>query len=107
MTVTLMVSDRVAQQLNNVSWAQNEDIETKLSHLVEAEHRRRLARYRLTDRRLTDKYGMSFNEFERRDMIRTSGYTWEVESDAIAWETAIDGIATMEQQLRELFNGDG
>ena len=33
-------------------------------------------------------------------MTRTKGYTWEVEFDAIAWETAVDGIDTMEQQLR-------
>jgi hypothetical protein len=106
MTVTLMVSDRIAQQLDSVTWAQNEDAETKLGHLLEAEYRRRLARYRLTDRHLADKYGMNFAEFEHREVTRTKGYTWEVESDAIAWETAIDGIETMEQQLRELLNGD-
>ena len=100
MTVTLMVSERIAQQLDNVTWAQNEDVETKLSYLLEAEYHRRLARYRLTDRRLADKYGMDFAEFERREMTRTKGYTWEVESDAIAWETAVDGIETMAQQLR-------
>jgi hypothetical protein len=107
MPVTLLVSDRIAQQLDNVSWAQNEDVETKLSHLLEAEYRRRLARYRLTDRHLADKYGMDFAEFERQEVTRTREYTWEVESDAIAWETAVDGIETLEQQLRELLNGDG
>lgn len=107
MPVTLLVSDRIAQQLDNVSWAQNEDVETKLSHLLEAEYRRRLARYRLTDRHLADKYGMDFVEFERQEVTRTREYTWEVESDAIAWETAVDGIETLEQQLRELLNGDG
>lgn len=107
MPVTLLVSDRIAQQLDNVSWAQNEDVETKLSHLLEAEYRRRLARYRLTDRHLADKYGMDFAEFERQEVTRTREYTWEVESDAIAWEAAVDGIETLEQQLRELLNGDG
>lgn len=107
MPVTLLVSDRIAQQLDNVSWAQNEDVETKLSHLLEAEYRRRLARYHLTDRHLADKYGMDFAEFERQEVTRTREYTWEVESDAIAWETAVDGIETLEPQLRELLNGDG
>jgi len=100
MTVALMVSDRIAQQLDNVTRAQNEDVETKLSRLLEAEYSRRLARYRLTDRRLVDKYGMDFAEFERQEVTSTKGYTWEVESDAIAWETAVDGIDTMEHQLR-------
>ena len=27
---------------------------------------------------------------------------WEVEQDAMAWESAIGGMATMERQLREL-----
>jgi hypothetical protein len=106
MSVTLTISESIAQQLDSVSWAQGEDIENKLFRLLEAEYRRRLARYHLTDRHLTVKYGMSFDEFERHEMTRTKGYTWDVESDAIAWETAVDGISTVERQLRELLNGD-
>jgi hypothetical protein len=30
------------------------------------------------------------------------GYTWEVESDAMAWETAVDGLRTVQRQLSDL-----
>ncbi len=106
MPVTLTISENIAQQLNNVSWAQGEGIENTLSRLLDAEYRRRLAHYHLTDRHLTAKYGMSFDEFERQEITRAKGFTWDVESDAIAWETAVDGIHTVERHLRELSNGE-
>ena len=99
MTITITVSEEVVRRLNDLSIAQTDDVETKLQRLLVAEYQRRLARYRLTDRRLSQKYGMAFEEFERRQVTRQQEYSWEVESDAIAWETAIDGIQTMQQQL--------
>ncbi len=102
MSVTITISDEVAQHLDSLSFDQIGDINTKLHILLEAEYRRRLARYSLTDRQLTQKYKMSFEVFEQQQLTKQQGYTWEVESDAIAWETAIDGIRTMERQLAEL-----
>ena len=74
----------------------------KLRMLLAAEYRRRLTHYSLTNRQLTQKYKMSFEAFERQQITKQQGYTWDVESDAIAWETAVDGIRTMERQLAEL-----
>ena len=54
------------------------------------------------DRQLSQKYGMDLEAFERQDATKGRDYSWEVESDAIAWETAVDGIRTMERQLNEL-----
>jgi hypothetical protein len=45
---------------------------------------------------------MSFEAFERQQRAQQHGYTWEVESDAIDWETAVDGIRTMQRQLAAL-----
>jgi hypothetical protein len=45
---------------------------------------------------------MSFEEFEHHQLTQQQGYSWEVESDAIAWETAIDGSRTLQRQLAEL-----
>jgi len=45
---------------------------------------------------------MSFEEFMARQLVRQRGYTWEVEKDAMEWETAISGIQTMERKLEEL-----
>ena len=106
MSVTLIVSDRIARQLQRLQWAKGDKTEDKLAKLIEAEYRRRLAHYSLTDRQLTQKYEMSFEQFERQQITLDKGFTWEVESDAIAWETAVDGIRTVQRQLSELLNGD-
>ena len=106
MSVTLIVSDRIARQLQRLQWAKGDKTEDKLAKLIEAEYRRRLAHYSLTDRQLTQKYDMSFDQFERQQITLDKGFTWEVESDAIAWETAVDGIRTVQRQLSELLNGD-
>jgi len=45
---------------------------------------------------------MSFEEFEQQRMTEQRDYTWEVESDAIAWETAADGIRIVQQQISDL-----
>ena len=45
---------------------------------------------------------MSFDQFERQRITKQRGYTWEVESDAMAWETAVDGVRTVQQQLSGL-----
>jgi hypothetical protein len=51
---------------------------------------------------LTRKYGLSFDEFVSRRIARKMDYTWEVEQDAMDWETAIGGMQTVERQLKEM-----
>ncbi|MEJ5198741.1 MAG: hypothetical protein WHX53_07445 [Anaerolineae bacterium] len=102
MSVVATLSETVIQHLNNLSLGEATSINDKLRLLLEAEYRRRLARYSLTNRQLTQKYQMSFEDFERQRITEQQGYTWEVESDAIAWETAVDGLRTIQQQLDDL-----
>ncbi|GFP21957.1 hypothetical protein HKBW3S06_01183 [Candidatus Hakubella thermalkaliphila] len=35
-------------------------------------------------------------------MVKKKGFSWEVESDAMAWEQAVDGIKTMRTRLEDL-----
>lgn len=107
MSVHLVVSEQVAEQIEYLSWDEARTIDDKLSRLLAAEMRHRLAGYRLTDMQLSQKYGLNFETFERQEITRQRGYSWEVESDAIAWETAVDGIRTMERRLGELGAGNG
>ena len=79
-----------------------QDLDTKVRLLLEAEYLRRLGRYRRLDRTLTQKYGMTFEEFVACRLVQQKGYTWEVETDAMDWETAVGGIRTMERKLQEL-----
>jgi hypothetical protein len=102
MSVTLTVSNEIVERLEALPFDQPFGVEEKLKSLLRAEYQRRLARYNLTVRQLAAKYKMDFAAFEQQEMTKQLGYSWEVESDAIAWETAVDGIQTMQEQLRLL-----
>ena len=78
------------------------EIDTKVLQLLKSEYLRMLARYRRMDFIMTKKYGMSFDEFVSREVVRQKGYTWDVESDAMEWETAISGMKTTKRKIREL-----
>ncbi|MGH7495664.1 MAG: hypothetical protein ACREOO_25185 [bacterium] len=99
MSITIAVSNEIASHLDNLSFGEAGDINEKLRNLIVSEYQRRLARYRLTDRQMTQKYQMSYETFDQQQMTRQHGYTWAVETDVMAWETAIDGIRPIEQQL--------
>jgi hypothetical protein len=102
---TIVVSKETAQHLESLPLG-FDDLNAKLRALLEAEYRRRLSRYSLTNRVLRRKYGMTYEEFEARNLVKERGYSWEVESDAIAWETAVDGIKTMQHKLEELLGSE-
>lgn len=83
-----------------------QDFDTKVQKLLEGEYLRRLARYRHTDFLLTLKYGMAFEEFVKQKVVRQKNYSWDSESDAMEWESAVSGMRTMERLLRELRNAE-
>ena len=89
-------------QLLNESLLEGKDVDAKIRFLLRSEYMRRLGRYRHVDRLMASKYGMRFNEFVARDLVKEKGFSWEVELDAMNWETAMGGITTMERKLREL-----
>ena len=74
----------------------------ELIEMLKSEYLRKLSRYKLADQSFCKKYGLSYEEFERRNIVAEKGYSWEVESDAQEWESANDGIATYLQKLEEL-----
>ncbi|MBL7184600.1 MAG: hypothetical protein ISS50_09160 [Anaerolineae bacterium] len=98
---TIVVSKETARHLESLPLGLA-DLDGKLRTLLEAEYRRRLSRYSLTNRVLRQKYGMTYEEFEAHNLVKQRGYSWEVESDAIAWETAVDGVKTMQRKLEQL-----
>ena len=66
------------------------------------ELRRKLSEYILIDRAMRRKYGMSFDEFKAKNMVKEKNYSFEVESDYCDWELAIDGIKTIKEKLEKL-----
>jgi len=74
----------------------------KIRQLLKSEYLRRMARYRHVDHLMVSKYGVSFEQFVARRIVKENAFSWDVESDAMDWETAISGIKTMERKLGEL-----
>jgi hypothetical protein len=94
------ISDRVINVINELERGTTLDV--KIIHLAEYEILRRLARYQLTDRLFTAKYGMSLEQFEAQEIVKKLGYSFEVENDHQDWDLAVDGIKTMQRRLNEL-----
>ena len=72
--------------------------------MLQVELRRRLARYQLSDRLLREKYDMTLEEFETAEIVKSQGYSFDIENDHQDWDQAIDGIRTIERQLAALGN---
>jgi hypothetical protein len=80
----------------------NQNADAKVRQLIEAEYLRQLARHRRTYAAFTRKYGLSFDEFLAQRITQQKGYSWEVEQDAMAWETAVGGIITIENNIQRI-----
>jgi hypothetical protein len=78
------------------------DLDTKVRQLLVAEYLRRIAGYRRADLALQRKYRMTFDQFVSSRTTQQLDYSWEVESDAMDWEAAIDSAESLERRLREI-----
>ena len=101
-----IILEERTRQLLDESLLDGKNVDAKIRALLEAEHLRRLQQYHRQDRNLTQKYEMSFSEFVAQRVVAQRGYTWDVEQDAMDWETAIGGIATLEKRLQQLRASD-
>jgi Mn-dependent DtxR family transcriptional regulator len=52
----------------------------ELVEMLRREYLRKLTRYRLTDEFLRKKYGMTYEEFEKENVVTKRIFSWEVES---------------------------
>lgn len=76
--------------------------EDDLKDAILSEYKRKLTLYKLTDEKFRKKYGMSFEEFDKKNIVKEKGFSWEFESDAIEWEHAIEGIRYINSKLKEI-----
>ena len=65
------------------------------------EYKRRMIRYKMVDESMKKKYGMRFSDFESRNIVKEKDFSWDVESDAMEWEHAIEGSRYAEQRLKD------
>ena len=102
---TASILDRTKKLLNEAPLTGN-NLDTKVLNLLRQEYLRHLGQYRRLDLLMQQKYGISFDEFVSRRIVRENEYSWNVESDAMEWETAISGIKTIERKLEALKKED-
>lgn len=95
------ILERTKKLLEEAPFA-GESLDTKVLHLLCSEYLRHLGQYRRVDLLMQQKYRMTFDEFVSQKVVREKKYSWDVESDAMEWETAISGIKTMERKIKEL-----
>ena len=66
------------------------------------EYRRRIIRCKMVDEKMKKKYGMTFQEFESKNVVKGHDFSWQVESDAMEWEHAVEGNRYAEQKLKSI-----
>jgi len=94
-----VLSGEVAEELEKIF---GEPVEKAVLKALKNELRRKLSEYRLIDKKMRKKYGMSFEEFKAKRIVEKEGYSFEVESDYCDWELAIDGIKSLREKLEKL-----
>jgi hypothetical protein len=101
----MLVNVKVREQTRDLlaeSVLEAPDADSKIRWLLQDEYLREMARYRRMDQKLSAKYKMDFDEFFNQGVVEKRGYSWEVEQDAMEWETAIGGLQTTERKLNEI-----
>lgn len=76
--------------------------EKELKEVVLSEYERRLVLHKLIDERFKKKYGINYAEFERKNVVKEKGFSWEVESDAMEWEHAIESIQSLKERIHKI-----
>ncbi|MBI5409879.1 MAG: hypothetical protein HZA14_10980 [Nitrospirae bacterium] len=80
--------------------------EKELKETVLSEYEKKIVLYKLTDERLKKKYGMSFEEFEKRNTVKEKDFSWDVEKDAMDWEHAVEGIRYIQEKIIKIKEAD-
>jgi polyhydroxyalkanoate synthesis regulator phasin len=78
------------------------DIDSKVRKIIIEDLKRRLAEFQLIDHRFQKKYEMTLEEFEKRDIIKKRGFSFEVENDYHEWDSAVDAVKTIKSHLKDL-----
>ncbi|MBI4654599.1 MAG: hypothetical protein HY752_06350 [Nitrospirae bacterium] len=80
------------------------NLDYKVRKILKEDLKRKLTEFQLIDSRFQKKYGMSFDEFEKRNIIKEKNFSFEVESDYHEWDAAIDAIKALEDKIKDLSN---
>jgi hypothetical protein len=97
------ITDKTTKILNLI--IPEGDIDYKVRKILREDIKRKLAEFQLIDNRFQKKYGMTLDEFEKRNIIKEKGFSFEVESDYHEWDSAVDAIKTLKAKIKDLTKG--
>ena len=92
----------IAKMTNSIKLTVLNLSDDELQQMLKGDYFRKLSKYKLIDASFQEKYGVTFTEFERENVVAKKDFSWDVESDAQEWELAVDGIKTYQDKLNEL-----
>jgi len=97
------ITDKTTKILNLI--IPEGDIDYKVRKILREDIKRKLVEFQLIDNRFQKKYGMTLDEFEKRNIIKEKGFSFEVESDYHEWDSAVDAIKTLKAKIKDLTKG--
>lgn len=54
------------------------------------------------DNRFQKKYGITFDKFEKGNLVKEKGFSFEVENDYHEWDASIDAITALKDKIKDL-----
>ena len=80
-------------------------ITEKTTKILREDLKRKLAEFQIIDNRFQKKYGMTLDEFEKRNIVKEKGFSFEAESDYHEWDSAMDAVETLRAKIKDLSEG--
>ena len=81
------------------------DLDYKVRKILIEDFKRKLVEFQLVDNRFQKKYRVTLDEFEKRNIIKEKGFSFEVESDYHEWDSALDAINALKAKIEDLSRG--
>lgn len=76
--------------------------ENELKEAVLSEYEKRLLLHKLKDEQMKKKYGMPFEEFEAKNIVKEKDFSWDVEKDSMEWEHAVESIKYLQEKIKQI-----
>jgi len=77
-------------------------LDYKVRKILKEDLKRKLIEFQLIDNRFQKKYGMTFDKFEKGNLVKEKGFSFEVENVYHEWDAAIDAITALKDKIKDL-----
>ncbi|MFO0795004.1 MAG: hypothetical protein U0586_13210 [Candidatus Brocadiaceae bacterium] len=76
--------------------------EKEIKEAVLSEYEKRLTLFKIADEKFRKKYSMSFQEFEKKNLVAEKGFSWDIEQDSMNWEHAVESIRYLKDKIKKI-----